>query len=170
MTPFEEGYYGTMKLAGLMGRAVDKTVDSFRALGELPSQFKNWGEGRRMATQQAGLAAPSREQAMNALTDAAGRKPGMGKQMNQISAESSARKARDFQETADFARSSANRQMLDAGKAALPSAGLVAVPGVAGATYLGGDADTMPNKLKNMSNDNFGTNFSTQSRLGAMLG
>ena len=41
--------------------------------------------------------------------------------------------------------------------------------GLAGLGYGMGDADTTSNKIKNTANNTLGTNFSTQSRLGALI-
>lgn len=63
----------------------------------------------------------------------------------------------------------ANKELLQAGREALPAAGVTAA-GAGGAAYAAGPADTTQNQMKQLSNRYLGTDFGMQSRLGAMLG
>lgn len=66
-------------------------------------------------------------------------------------------------------RAAVGKRLLN--RAAKPAAAVAGTAGVVGTTaYAAGDADTFSNKLKNMSNKTLGTNMSTQSRLGSLLG
>lgn len=68
-------------------------------------------------------------------------------------------------ETAKMLRRDALGELGKGGAKALGLGGLGA-----GAIYAGGDADTTANQMRQMANENLGTDFDTESRLSQLLG
>lgn len=62
------------------------------------------------------------------------------------------------------------RELFDANRGGAALLGGGALAGTGGTAYAMGDADTPGNRMRNMSNQYLGTNFDTQSRLGALFG
>lgn len=148
-----------------LGKLVGRVGNSFRALGRVGDEFGEFGHRRQWAK---GLQSKA-DEAGEMAREYARRAP---QQMNPRSIEqmqSAQRQAREMGQKAQMSRQRANEQLLAYGKEVAPAAGLLA-GGAGGLAYGLGDADTTGNKLKNMSNRMLGTNFDTQSRLGALLG
>lgn len=76
---------------------------------------------------------------------------------------------RGYSTMANDAREWANKDLMRAGKAALPAAGVTAA-GLGGVNYAASPANTTSNQMKQMSNQHLGTNFGMQSRIGSMFG
>jgi hypothetical protein len=201
MTPFEHGYWHTMKCAGYataekqafrqaIGDFGSKAMESFRALRELPSAHRGIGEaeeqaGRLMAqskakSREAGEALIPRQDpdvTRNIRPPTAANQnvaTQVSRQNRQTSGQALSREAQDLSDDAHFLRNKAQSRWDETKRQAMP-AGVAAVAapvvglGAAGA-FGAGDADTTSNQMKNFSNRNLGTNFSTQSRFGSMFG
>lgn len=78
-------------------------------------------------------------------------------------------RAESLQSQAGALRQNRVQNLKDYGKEVAPAVATLGAGG-AGAAYGLSDADTMQNQLANASNRYLGTDFGTQSRLGALLG
>lgn len=173
MTPYERGYNHTMKCAGLF----DRVAGSFKALGRVKGEARN-ALNRRSAikglTNDANAALNDARQAqggVDMIAQQGVRSPEDAQWLNafQQRAKSQGELAGSLGTQATVLRQNQAGALKSYGKEIAPALGVTAGVGGGGA-YLSGDANTTDNQMRRFSNKNFGTNFSTQSRLGAMLG
>jgi hypothetical protein len=140
-----------------------KVTDSFKSLGALPGRAKHlWGDW-----QAAGDVAQKGRAAMQHADRAAAGG-------NATAATRYSNLANKRLSDADEARSAVTENVKNIAQQAMPAAATVGAGGLAtggaGMAYGLGDADTTENKMKQTSNRYLGTNFDTQSRLGALFG
>lgn len=171
-----------MEKAAIMNwlKGIGKRVgDSFSALGDIGTQYRQYknvgGQIGNLQDDAAGLARKAEEQTQNYERLAQGNARQRGRQ-----ATVAKQRATDLVGQSEAASQHADQltrhrreALKDYGKEVAPAAGIVGgtgLVGTGGLAYGLGDADTTENKMKNMSNQYLGTNFGTQSRLGALFG
>ena len=177
-TPYDNAYNHVLACAGLEKQAnmftkgMSALGDSFRRIGDLGDQIKNFRGYNQQLRHHKGVVNAIDESIANnkkAMKSGIGQIDNTGEVIDPHLTNNrlNARKHEVHGRMGDL-RQARNQQAWDYAKSVAPAVGVTGA-GIGASAYALGDADTWQNQMYNYSNDMFGTNFSTQSRLGRLF-